>query len=99
MVESFPYHWQKESMYHGQDEPYHYFMSINPMGFNDKPAINCSFTEEDQTLSINGIKFFAANLEEAGSIVKRIVDANNFDLESTIYNPTLENIVVEWANI
>ena len=97
MVESVPYHWQKEPIYHGHDEPCHYYIALNPMANN---SISCSFREDTGILSINGINFKVDSLEEAGLIVKKIVDGSLIDIEGTVYEPSLENITsFEWQSI
>lgn len=100
MVESTPYHWQKESIYYGQAEPYHYYMMVNPMGFNDKTALSCSYTEENGILSINGeIKMDVSSIEEAGLMVEKMIKGMGMDVKGTIYEPTLENTKVEWIDL
>ena len=97
MVESVPYHWQKEPIYHGHEEPCHYYIALNPMAAY---SISCSFREDTGILSINGIQFKVDSLEEAGQIVKKIVDGSGIDIEGTIYEPTLENVApFEWQPI
>lgn len=99
MVESLPYHWQKVETYHGRSDHYHYFISVNPMSFNDSTSFSCSYVEEIGILSINGIKFKVSSLEDAGSLVKRVLDATNLSIAGTIYEPTIDNTTVEWVSI
>lgn len=94
MVESWPYHWQKESIYYGDGEPYHYHMSINPMDFDENGGLFCSYIDEDKILSVNGkIKIKVSSLEEAGEIVEKMVIGMELEdrVRGTIYEKTEEN--------
>lgn len=101
MVESWPYHWIKQSIYHGQEEPYHYFISLNPLNFNDTGSLHCSYTEEDGILSVNGeIKMLVESIEEAGEIIKKMVEGMGLDVSGTIHEPTEKNTqVLDWVLI
>lgn len=94
MVESWPYHWQKESIYYETVGPYHYHMSINPMGFGENGSLFCSYIDEDKILSVNGkIKIKVSSLEEAGEIVEKMVIGMELEdrVRGTIYEKTEEN--------
>ena len=94
MVESWPYHWQKESIYYEQEGPYHYHMSINPMGFGENGSLFFSYTDEDRILSVNGkIKIKVSDLEEAGEIAEKMVIGMGLEdkVKGTIYEKTEEN--------
>lgn len=99
MVESWPYHWQKESIYYVDigpfsTGPYHYHMSINPVGFGENGELFCSYTDEDKILSVNGkIKIKVSSLEEAGEIVEKMIIGMELEdqVRGTIYEITEEN--------
>jgi len=101
MVESWPYHWIKDSIYYGDTGPYHYYISLNPMSFNDIGSLHCSYTEEDEILSINGnIKMQVKSIEEAGEMVQKMVKGMGLDVSGTIHKPTEENTqVVDWLSV
>lgn len=96
MVQSFPYHWQRDSIYYEQEEPYHYFMSLHPMG---ETPIYASYTEEDNILSLGIVKLKVGSLEEAGEIIHKIVEGMDLNLDGTIYAPTEDNTKAEWIKI
>ena len=100
MVQSFPYHWQRDSIYYGQEVPYHYFMTLHPMG---KTPIYASYTEEDKLLSLGveggTVRLKVGSLEEAGEIIHKIVEGMSLNLEGTIYIPTEDNTKAEWIKI
>lgn len=103
MVESIPYHWQKDSIYYGNTGPYHYYISINPMNLGDRGSLHCSYTEEDGILSVNGkIKIKVNSLEDAGHMVQKMVEGMGLfgEIVGTIYEATEENTTdVEWLDI
>lgn len=98
MIESWPYHWIKQSIYYGQEEPYHYYISLNPMSTN---SLHCSYTEEDGILSVNGeIKMRVESIEEAGEMVQKMVKGMGLDVSGTIHEPTEKNTQsVDWVSI
>jgi hypothetical protein len=88
LVESIPYHWQKDSIYYGNTGPYHYYISINPMNLNDRGSLHCSYTEEDGILSVNGeIKIKVNSLEDAGYVVQKMIEGMELfgEITGTIY--------------
>lgn len=103
MVESIPYHWQKDSINYGKTGPYHYFISINPLNIGDRGSLHCSYTEEDGILSVNGeIKIKVSSLEDAGYMVQKMIEGMGLfrEITGTIYEATEENTrEVEWVNI
>jgi len=101
MVESWPYHWIKQSIYHGQEEPYHYYISLNPLNMNDIGSLHCSYTEEDGILSINSeIKMRVENIEEAGEMIQKMVRGMGLDVSGTVYEITEKNTrEVDWISV
>jgi hypothetical protein len=88
MVESSPYSWQRQSVYHGQEKPYFYSIHVGDFGGMQ----SCIYEEENNEMRIThasgdspAVKFKVANLEEAGEIVEKLVAASGHSLEDTIY--------------
>ncbi len=101
MVESWPYHWIRDSIYHGQEEPYHYYISLNPMDLDDLGSLHCSYTEDDGILLIKGkIKMKVKSIEEAGEMVQKMVIGMGLDVGGTIYEITEKNTQeINWVSV
>jgi len=95
MVECEPLNFKRVSIYHGQEEPYGYIITVGTMS----QMYICSYDPDKSILSIAdiayssdwSIKFKVNSFEEASKLVQQFADGINHDMSDTIFTDKLIN--------
>jgi len=84
-----PLNFQRVSIYHGQEKPYGYMISVGSLA----QMYVCTYDPDEGSLSITDmayssdwvIKFKVDSIEEASQLVKKFADGMEVDMSETIY--------------